>query len=87
MYIMIKVLSFFQALAKTLTLVLLAYLREQFTQLVPNKNGTISMQNFKTGVLRYATDASKDSQVLDYVSVVSSIQYRKLDSRNFVLLL
>ncbi|KAL1338372.1 hypothetical protein HN51_033020 [Arachis hypogaea] len=71
------------ALAKTLTLVQLAYLREQFTQLGPNKNGTISMQNFKTGVLRCATDASKDSRVLDYVSMVSSIQYRKLDFEEF----
>ncbi|RZB47707.1 CDPK-related kinase 1 isoform C [Glycine soja] len=36
------------ALAKTLTLVQLAYLREQFNMLGPNKSGLISMQNFKT---------------------------------------
>ncbi|MED6170623.1 cyclin-dependent serine/threonine protein kinase [Stylosanthes scabra] len=71
------------ALAKTLTLVQLAYLREQFTQLGPNKNGSISMQNFKTAVLRCATDAAKDSRVLDYLSMVSSIQYRKLDFEEF----
>lgn len=71
------------ALAKTLTLVQLAYLREQFTLLGPNKSGLISMQNFKTAVLRSATDASKDSRVLDYANMVSSIQYRKLDFEEF----
>ncbi|XP_004493390.1 CDPK-related kinase 7-like isoform X2 [Cicer arietinum] len=71
------------ALAKTLTLVQLAYLREQFTLLGPNKSGLISMQNFKTAILRSATDASKDSRVLDYVNMVSSIQYRKLDFEEF----
>lgn len=71
------------ALAKTLTLVQLAYLREQFTILGPNKSGLISMQNFKTAILRSATDASKDSRVLDYVNMVSSIQYRKLDFEEF----
>ncbi|KAL2320646.1 hypothetical protein Fmac_029615 [Flemingia macrophylla] len=71
------------ALAKTLTLVQLAYLREQFNILGPNKSGLISMQNFKTGILRSATDAAKDSRVLDYVNMVSSIQYRKLDFEEF----
>ena len=37
-----------QTLAKTLTVAQLAYLREQFTLLRPNKNGFIYMQNFKT---------------------------------------
>ncbi|KAK2416606.1 CDPK-related kinase [Trifolium repens] len=71
------------ALAKTLTLVQLSYLKEQFTLLGPNKSGLISMQNFKTAVLKSATDASKDSRVLDYVNMVSSIQYRKLDFEEF----
>ncbi|KAG8649003.1 hypothetical protein MANES_08G060300v8 [Manihot esculenta] len=35
------------ALAKTLTVAQLAYLREQFTLLGPSKNGFISMSNFK----------------------------------------
>ncbi|KAH9675343.1 CDPK-related kinase 7 [Citrus sinensis] len=42
------------ALAKTLTVPQLAYLREQFTLLAPNKNGFISMQNYKMiGSLQY----------------------------------
>ncbi|KAK7278982.1 hypothetical protein RJT34_24023 [Clitoria ternatea] len=71
------------ALAKTLTVAQLAYLRDQFTLLGPNKSGLITMQNFKTAVLRSSTDASKDSRVLDYVNMVSSIQYRKLDFEEF----
>ncbi|KDP27484.1 hypothetical protein JCGZ_20019 [Jatropha curcas] len=71
------------ALAKTLTVSQLAYLREQFTLLGPSKNGYISMSNFKTAVIRNSTDAVKDSRVLDYVSMVSSLQYRKMDFEEF----
>ncbi|KAI9120554.1 hypothetical protein K1719_007587 [Acacia pycnantha] len=71
------------ALAKTLTVAQLAYFRGQFTQLGPTKNGFISLQNFKTAFLRSSTDASKDSRVLDYVNMISSIQYRKLDFEEF----
>ncbi|KAG8649004.1 CDPK-related kinase 1 [Manihot esculenta] len=71
------------ALAKTLTVAQLAYLREQFTLLGPSKNGFISMSNFKLAVIKNSTDAVKDSRVLDYVSMVSSLQYRKLDFEEF----
>ncbi|XP_058078258.1 CDPK-related kinase 1-like [Magnolia sinica] len=71
------------ALAKTLTVSQLFYLREQFTLLGPNKNGCISMQNFKTALVKNSTDAVKDSRVVDYVSMVSSLQYRKLDFEEF----
>ncbi|PIN07073.1 Ca2+/calmodulin-dependent protein kinase, EF-Hand protein superfamily [Handroanthus impetiginosus] len=71
------------ALARTLTRPQLAYLREQFILLGPNKSGFISLQNFKTAVAKNSTDAIKDSRVLDYVNVVSSLQYRKLDFEEF----
>ncbi|KAM4079891.1 hypothetical protein ACJW30_09G149100 [Castanea mollissima] len=75
------------ALAKTLTVSQLAYLREQFTLLGPNKNGFISMQNFKTGMIKNSTDAMKDSRALDYANMcmlqISSIQYRKMDFEEF----
>lgn len=70
-------------LAKTLNVAQLAYLREQFTQLGPNKSGFISMQNFKTGLIRNSTNAMRDSRVLDYANMVSTIQYRKLDFEEF----
>ncbi|KAJ4706675.1 CDPK-related kinase [Melia azedarach] len=71
------------ALAKTLTVPQVAYLREQFTLLGPNKNGIISMQNYKTAVTKNSTDAMKDSRVLDYVNMIGSLQYRKLDFEEF----
>ncbi|OMO72943.1 hypothetical protein CCACVL1_17501 [Corchorus capsularis] len=71
------------ALAKTLTLPQLAYLREQFTLLGPNKNGFISMHNYKTAIMKNSTDAMKDSRVLDYINMISSLQYRKLDFEEF----
>ncbi|XP_008464945.2 CDPK-related kinase 7-like isoform X1 [Cucumis melo] len=71
------------ALAKTLSAVQLGYLQKQFTLLGPNKNGLISMQNFKTALIKNSTEAIKDSRVLDYANVVSSIQYRKLDFEEF----
>ncbi|XXG41236.1 hypothetical protein AAC387_Pa01g1744 [Persea americana] len=71
------------ALAKTLTLPQLYYLKEQFTLLGPNKNGYISMQNFRTALMKNSTNAMKDSRVLDYVNMVSCLPYRKLDFEEF----
>ncbi|KAJ0977979.1 hypothetical protein J5N97_013453 [Dioscorea zingiberensis] len=75
--------SALRAIAKTLTVAQLAYLREQFELLGPNKGGYISLQNFKTVLMRYSTDAMKDSRVVDFVNIVSSLQYRKLDLEEF----
>ncbi|XP_073104598.1 calcium/calmodulin-dependent serine/threonine-protein kinase 1 isoform X2 [Elaeis guineensis] len=75
--------SALRALAKTLTVTELAYLQEQFALLGPNKNGYISLQNLKMALLKNSTDAMKDSRVLDFVSMVSSLQYRKLDFEEF----
>ncbi|XP_028058670.1 CDPK-related kinase 7-like [Camellia sinensis] len=71
------------ALAKTLSVPQLAYLREQFTLLGPNKSGFIFMQNFKTAVTKNSTDAMKDSRVFDYANMVSTLQYRKMDFEEF----
>ncbi|KAF5176346.1 Cdpk-related kinase [Thalictrum thalictroides] len=71
------------ALAKTLTVAQLAYFHEQFSLLGPNKSGYISMQNFKTALVKSSTDAMKDSRVLDYANMVSSLHYRKLDFEEF----
>jgi serine/threonine protein kinase len=71
------------ALAKTLTVPQLAYLMEQFTILGPSKNGYISLQNYKMALTKNSTDAMKDSRVIDFVSTVSSLQYRKLDFEEF----
>ncbi|KAH0466034.1 hypothetical protein IEQ34_006137 [Dendrobium chrysotoxum] len=75
--------SALRALAKTLTVSQLSYLREQFALLGPNKNGYISLQNFETALLKNSTEAMKDSRVLDFVKMLSSLQYRKLDFEEF----
>ncbi|XP_020108493.1 calcium/calmodulin-dependent serine/threonine-protein kinase 1-like isoform X1 [Ananas comosus] len=75
--------SALRALAKTLTVNQLFYLREQFGLLGPNKSGFISLLNLKAALMKQATEAMKDSRVLDFVNTVSSLQYRKLDFEEF----
>ncbi|KAL1191518.1 CDPK-related kinase 7 [Cardamine amara subsp. amara] len=70
-------------LAKTLTVPQLTYLQEQFNLLGPSKNGYISMQNYKTAILKSSTEAIKDSRVLDFVHMISCLQYKKLDFEEF----
>ncbi|PHT43466.1 CDPK-related kinase 5 [Capsicum baccatum] len=72
-----------RALAKTLTIPQLAYLRDQFTLLGPSKSGLVALPNFKMAVMKNSTDAMKDSRVFDFVNTVSSLQYRKLDFEEF----
>ncbi|KAK3405384.1 hypothetical protein EUGRSUZ_K01647 [Eucalyptus grandis] len=72
-----------EALARTLTVAQLAYLREQFAILGPNRSGFISMQNFKTAVAKNSTEAMKHSRILDYAHMVSSFEYGKLDFEEF----
>ncbi|XP_010427515.1 PREDICTED: CDPK-related kinase 7-like isoform X2 [Camelina sativa] len=71
------------ALAKTLTVAQLTYLQEQFNLLGPSKNGYISMQNYKTAILKSSTEATKDSRVLDFAHMISCLQYKKLDFEEF----
>lgn len=75
--------SALRALAKTLTSSQLSYMREQFALLGPNKSGYISLQNFKTALSKNSTEAMKDSKVLDFVNMTSSLQYQKLDFEEF----
>ncbi|CAA7060517.1 unnamed protein product [Microthlaspi erraticum] len=75
--------SALMSLAKTLTVPQLTYLREQFNLLGPSKNGYISMLNYKTAILKSSTEAIKDSRVLDFVNMISCLQYKKLDFEEF----
>lgn len=72
-----------RALARTLPVPQLTYLREQFQLLGPSKSGFVDPQNFKTAMSKNSTDAMKDSRVLDYVNMVSSLQFGKLDFEEF----
>ncbi|XP_054809046.1 CDPK-related kinase 5 [Prosopis cineraria] len=72
-----------RALSKTLTADELFYLKEQFTLLQPNKNGTISLENIKAVMMKNATDAMKESRIPDFLASLNALQYRRMDFDEF----
>ncbi|KAI4314943.1 hypothetical protein L6164_027801 [Bauhinia variegata] len=72
-----------RALSKTLAVDELFYLKEQFALLEPNKNGTISLENIKTALMKNATDAMKESRILDFLASLNALQYRRMDFDEF----
>lgn len=75
--------SALRAVAKTLTVAQLFYLREQFALLGPNKSGYISLQNFKAVLMKFSTDAMKDSKLLDFANTLSTLPHKKMDFEEF----
>ncbi|CAI0553734.1 unnamed protein product [Linum tenue] len=84
------------ALSKTLTVDELFFLKEQFALLEPNKNGTISLDNIKSALMKHATDAMKESRIPDFLASVgglvaccsivlklNALQYRRMDFEEF----
>lgn len=72
-----------KALSKALTEDELVYLRAQFTLLEPNRDGHISLENFRTALLRNATDAMKESRVPDILNMMTPLSFRKMDFEEF----
>ncbi|KAH7437706.1 hypothetical protein KP509_05G084900 [Ceratopteris richardii] len=72
-----------KAFSKTLSEDDLFYLRAQFMLLEPSKNGRISLENLKAALTRNATDAMKDSRMLEMLSSIDSLQFRKMDFQEF----
>ncbi|KAI3452048.1 hypothetical protein Pfo_008713 [Paulownia fortunei] len=72
-----------RALSKTLTVDELFYLKEQFVQLEPNKNGTISLDNIKAALKKSATDAMNESRIYDFLASLNALQYRRMDFEEF----
>ncbi|KAF2283690.1 hypothetical protein GH714_013966 [Hevea brasiliensis] len=72
-----------RALSKTLTIDELFYLKEQFTLLEPNKNGTIGFENIKAVLMKNATDAMRESRVPDFLASLNALQYRRMDFEEF----
>ncbi|KAG5535691.1 hypothetical protein RHGRI_023452 [Rhododendron griersonianum] len=72
-----------QAVAKTLTVDELFYLKEQFTLLEPTESGTISLDNIKAALTIYATDAMKESRVLEFLASLNRLQNRQMDFEEF----
>ncbi|CAI0553735.1 unnamed protein product [Linum tenue] len=72
-----------RALSKTLTVDELFFLKEQFALLEPNKNGTISLDNIKSALMKHATDAMKESRIPDFLASLNALQYRRMDFEEF----
>ncbi|XP_042386717.1 CDPK-related kinase 3-like [Zingiber officinale] len=61
----------------------LFYLRSQFKLLAPNGEGHISFDNFRMTLLQNATEAMKESKVIDILIVLEPLSYRKMDFEEF----
>ncbi|KAE7999311.1 hypothetical protein FH972_003755 [Carpinus fangiana] len=72
-----------KSLSKALTEDELVYLRAQFRLLEPNRDGRVSLENFKMALVRNATDAMQESRVLDVISVMEPLAHRKMDFEEF----
>ncbi|XP_020524255.1 CDPK-related kinase 3 isoform X2 [Amborella trichopoda] len=72
-----------KALSKSLSEDELLYLSSQFKLLEPNRDGRVSLENFKMALLRNATDAMKESRVLDILNSMESLSSRKMNFEEF----
>ncbi|KAM7472336.1 hypothetical protein LguiA_010519 [Lonicera macranthoides] len=72
-----------RALSKALTEDELVYLRAQFTLMEPNKDGRVSLDNFKMALLQNGTDAMKESRVPEILNAMAPLSYRKIDFEEF----
>ncbi|WRX09254.1 Protein kinase domain - like 10 [Theobroma cacao] len=72
-----------KALSKALTEDELVYLRAQFRLLEPNRDGSVSLENFKMALARNATEAMGESRVPDIVNTMGSLAYRKMYFEEF----
>ncbi|XP_039134723.1 CDPK-related kinase 3-like isoform X2 [Dioscorea cayenensis subsp. rotundata] len=72
-----------KALSKSLTEDELFYLRCQFKLLEPNRDGRVSLENFRMALMQNATDAMKESRVPDILNLLEPLHYRKLDFEEF----
>lgn len=72
-----------RALSKTLTADELFYLKEQFALLEPDKNGSIKLENIRSALVKYGTDAMKESRIPDFLASLNALQYRKMDFEEF----
>ncbi|VAI90286.1 unnamed protein product [Triticum turgidum subsp. durum] len=71
-----------QALSKALKDDELLYLRLQFDLLEP-RDGVVSLDNFRTALTRYLTDAMKESRILEFLHALEPLAYRSMDFEEF----
>ncbi|KAF0903678.1 hypothetical protein E2562_029053 [Oryza meyeriana var. granulata] len=71
-----------KALSKALREDELLYLKLQFKLLEP-RDGFVSLDNFRTALTRYLTDAMKESRVLEFLHALEPLAYRRMDFEEF----
>ncbi|XP_010523831.1 PREDICTED: CDPK-related kinase 3 [Tarenaya hassleriana] len=72
-----------KALSKALMEDELVYLRAQFMLLEPNKDGSVSLENFRMALVQNGTDAMRESKVPDVLHTMESLAYRKMYFEEF----
>eukprot|EP00249_Psilotum_nudum_P023364 c28847_g1_i1 orf=1386-3134(+) len=72
-----------KAVTKILTENELFYLRSQFALLEPNKDGMISLENFRMALVRNATEAMKEARVFDVLNSMDALVFKKMDFEEF----
>ncbi|KAJ4835903.1 CDPK- kinase 6 [Turnera subulata] len=71
-----------KALSKAIPDDELTYLRSQFSLLEP-RDGFVTLSNFKSALVRHATDAMKESRVLDILNVMEPLAHKKMGFEEF----
>ncbi|XP_024968986.1 CDPK-related kinase 4-like [Cynara cardunculus var. scolymus] len=71
-----------KALSKALTEDELIYLSAQFNHLEP-KDGCVSLDNFKTALVKHSTAAMKESRVLDILEKMKPLSYTQMTFEEF----
>ncbi|WCJ22484.1 Calcium-dependent protein kinase (CDPK) family protein [Euphorbia peplus] len=72
-----------KALSKALSEDELVYLRAQFSLLEPNRDGSVSLDNFRMALARHATDAMRESRVPEILNTMDALSYRKMYFEEF----
>ncbi|KAM7275420.1 hypothetical protein ACFE04_017286 [Oxalis oulophora] len=72
-----------KALSKALTEDELLYLRAQYNLLEPNRDGSVTVENFKMALVRNSTDAMKESRIPDILTSMEALSYRKMFFEEF----
>ncbi|KAJ4774462.1 Calcium-dependent protein kinase [Rhynchospora pubera] len=72
-----------KALSKAITEDEVIYIRSQYNLLEPSKDGRLSLDNFKSALLKNATDAMKESRVHEVLNALEPLSYRKMDFEEF----
>ncbi|XP_042472809.1 CDPK-related kinase 3-like isoform X1 [Zingiber officinale] len=75
--------STLKALSKALTEDELFYMRLQFKLLKPTRDGFVSLENFRMALLQNATDAMRESRVVDILNALEPLSYTRMDFEEF----